>query len=137
LTGKLQTAIQDGAFAGAAARRAALVVAVISLSIAVVILGVTLILNQISVAQIAPKLADRWTATDQAEYEAAHQKEVEERIATEKKAVAETFKEMGARGLDAETSAFMARIEQHLKDIDGRLERMEKKVFNGNYRGGG
>jgi predicted Holliday junction resolvase-like endonuclease len=136
LSSKIHDAAADGAFAGAAARRASATIAIIALSIAVIVLAVVLILNQISVAQIAPKLADRWTATDQANYEADHQREVEERIAEEKKARAAVIKEHAEEGAHGATAEALARIEQHLKDIDGRLDRIEKKVFNG-YKGGG
>jgi hypothetical protein len=81
------------------------------------------------------RATDRWTGTDQRNYEKRHIAEVAEIVSEEKRIQARINNELleEVQGIREE----MAGDRVRLKNIDKTLDRIEKKVFNGNYRKGG
>ena len=119
---------------GYAVKRGGIILVIVVLAMAVVALAATLVLVQINTAKIAPKLADRWTATDQAEYVAAHRAEVDKIIKREKTAV-----DVSIGNIDGSIQGIREELAGNrvkLSNIERQLDRIEKKVFDGGYRQG-
>jgi hypothetical protein len=122
-------------FIGYTIKRAGVVIVIVALALAVVVLSTTLVLVQINTAAIAPKLADRWTGTDQAAYVKEHDENVARLLAKEKGLVNDS---MGEIKIDVQAiREQLAGDGARLKNIEKQLDRIETKVFNGYKRGEG
>ena len=135
MTGPVETAVQDGVFIGYTLKKAGVVVVMILLSLAVIGLVGALILVQYNTAKLAPAMLDRWTATDQADYETRHAIDVAKIVAREKALQAETNREMIAA--IQEIREAMAGNSVRWASLEKQLNRIENSVFNGNYKRGG
>jgi septation ring formation regulator EzrA len=129
---KLEDAAKDGIFLGYTIKRAGIVGVMVVQAIAILSLSATLILVQINTAKLAPKLADRWTATDQAQYVKEHDTGVDELVETKMGEINGTFADVTDAVQDMRET--LAADHERLKNIERSLERIEKKVFNGGYQ---
>jgi hypothetical protein len=135
---KLQEAAQDGVFVGYTLKKAAVGAALVGMALAIIVLSLANIMIQHNTAKLATKLAivgtDRWTATDQADYQRRHAEEVAAIVAEEKRAQAKINKEL-LEGLHAIREE-LAGDRVQLDNIEDKVDRIERKVFNGYPEGG-